>query len=120
MANANTSLYRQLADGQIYSDPADPDFTVRFKTTSSQKSLNGAAVQNYVTEIIYNDDNSITVNSINAIDALSVRLRVSGSAASMSRLAEIVSAMAAQVNGWVAQNVLKGFPPTVVPYNPHP
>lgn len=120
MANANTKLYRQLADGQIFSDPADPGFTVRFKTTSNQKSLNGVSTQNYVTEIIYNDDHDVMINSVNAVDALSVRLRVSGSASSMTRLTEIVKGLAAQVGFWVVEDVLEGFPPTTIPYNPHP
>lgn len=120
MSNVNTSLYRQLADGQIYSDPSKPDFTVRFKTTSSQKSLNGVPVQNYVHEVIYNDNNDVTVNSVNAVDALSVRLRVSGSSASSSRLAEIVAAMCSQAPTWIGtDHTATGFPPAAVPVNPN-
>jgi hypothetical protein len=119
MTDVNTQLLRQLPDGPVFADPTDPSYTVRFKTTTSPKSLNGAATTNFITEIIVNDNNDVTVGLVDAVDALSVRFRVSGSFESMDRLAEIFNGIAGQVSSWTSENVLAGFTPTTLPINPH-
>lgn len=120
MTDVNTQLLRQLSDGAIYADPADPDFSVRFKTTSAPKSLNGISTTNRITEIIINDLSEVTVGSATGIDPLSVRLRVSGSVESHARLVELVNSLGGKLSTWTGQNVLKGFPPSTVPVNPTP
>jgi methyl coenzyme M reductase subunit C-like uncharacterized protein (methanogenesis marker protein 7) len=117
MTDVTTKLYQTKSDGVVYSDPADAGFMVRFKSTSAQKSLSGVAVTNKVTEVIINDDNAITVSGVGATDALSVRLRVSGSVESVDRLAEILSGLASQINTWVSEDVLLGFSPSTAPIN---
>lgn len=117
MTDRNLQLYSQQTNGVTYADPLDPDYTVRFKTASSGKSLNGVNTTNYSTEIIINDSHGISVSSVNANDSLSVRVRVSGSLGSMSRLAQIVGILSAQLPTWVSENVLVGFQPTTVPKN---
>lgn len=119
MTNVNTQLLQVTRDGVIYADPTDPDFTVRFKTTSNPKSLNGVNTINYVTEIIINDNEDVVVSGINASDALSVRIRVSGSIESQTRLQEIVRGVASQLDAWLTENTLLGFQPVTVPVNPH-
>lgn len=118
MATEATQLRSQLPEGPIYADPLKPDFTVRFKTTSAAKSLNGVRTENYITEIILNDSNSVTIGNVNAIDAVSVRLRVSGSAQSMTRVKAIVDNLGTQLAEWTDEKVLLGFNPTTAPTNP--
>lgn len=117
MTDRNLQLYSQQPNGVTYADPLDPDFTVRFKTNSSGKSLNGVQTVNYATEIIVNDTHGITINGIGANDALSVRVRTSGSIGSMDRLAVMLGAIASQLPTWCNENVLVGFQPTTVPFN---
>lgn len=119
MANANTKLFRQLSDGAVFADPADSNYTVRFKTATSQKSLNGVTVDNHISEIIVNDLHGVTIGSTSATDALSVRIRVSGGDISKARLYEILLGIAGQLPDWVSENVFEGFTPTTVPVNPH-
>lgn len=119
MANATLKLLQQLNDGQVYADPADPGFTTRFKTTSAQKSLNGQRTTNYVSEIIINDDHTVVIGSQSVVDAVSVRLRVSGAVESMARIKEIVNNLGAQLQDWTDEDVFIGFAPTTVPENPH-
>jgi len=105
--------------GVVYADASKPDFTVRFRTTRSKKTLNAVQVDNVQTEIIYNDNNAVTVGSgVNANDAVSVRIRVSGADASASRKGVILAALAAQINTWYSQNVFAGFNPTSAPVVP--
>lgn len=111
-------VLRHDATGVIYSDPSDPNLTVRFRSTSTTKNLNGIPVGNYATEIIYNDDNPITVAAVAAQDAVSVRLRVSATKESAARVKEILLSMAAQVGTWADQGVLIGFEPTSAPVIP--
>lgn len=106
------------ASGVTYADPSDRNCTVRFKSTTSQKSLNGVPVNNYATEIIYNDGVDVTVSGNPAQDALSVRLRTSGAAESSARLSEILLAMAAQLAAWETEGVFAGFPPATAPVIP--
>lgn len=105
----------QDASGVTYADPSDRNCTVRFKSTTSKKSLNGVPTENYATEIIYNDDVGVVVAGVNASDALSVRLRTSGAAASAARLKEILLSMASQLDNWETEGVFVGFPPVTAP-----
>lgn len=116
---ATLQVLRQENSGVIYSDPAKPELTVRFRNSSVNKSLNGVSVPNYLCEIIYNDQNEITVaTGVTAKDAISVRLRVSGAGASSTRLGVILHALAAQIDTWQSQNVYMGFNPTSAPVVP--
>lgn len=110
-------LYSQQSNGVIYCDPVNPNFTVRFKTTSSQKVIDGSKVQNFITEIAANDNHVVTIGSINASDALSVRIRTSGSLQSMGRLEQMLLDLAAKVATWKDENVLIGFAPVTAPIN---
>jgi len=111
-------LLKSEPTGVVFADPAKPDYQVRFKTTNAPKGLNGVQVQNYATEIIITDNNSVTLGSVSAQDAISVRLRVSGTAQSGARLDDIIAALASQLPSWVAEGVLKGFAPTTTPIVP--
>lgn len=116
--STNTQVLTRDAYGVTYADPTDPDFTVRFKTTRAVKGLNGVNVDNYLTEIIANDNHTVTLGSVTAADPLSVRIRVSGSIESMDRLALILNSIAGQASTWVTENALLGFEPSTVPVNP--
>ena len=112
-------LQKSENNGVTYADPADPGLTVRFKQDVRTKSLNGVSVDNHATEIIYNDDFAVTLSGgISAIDAVSVRLRVSGTAYSKARIKSILVAMAADVDNWADEHVFGGFRPITTPTNP--
>lgn len=111
-------VQRQENTGVVYADPADLDLSVRFRHSQSQKVIGGVPVQNHVTEIIFNDGNSVTVAGVNTKDAVSVRLRVSGASESAARIKEILVAMAAQVDEWSDESVFQGFNPTTAPVIP--
>lgn len=113
-------LLSQDATGVTYADPSDRNCTVRFKSTSASKSLNGVAATNYSTEIIYNDGVDVVVGGVNAVDALSVRLRTSGADVSKVRLKAILLSLAAQVDEWETEGVFAGFPPVTAPVIPAP
>ena len=115
MALANLQLYSQQPNGVTYALPDRPDCTVRFKTSSSPKTLDGKRVTNFVTEIMMNDLHPLTIGGVTVNDALSVRLRVSGSAESMDRLEEMVSNLQSKLSAWMLENVLTGFRPTTAP-----
>lgn len=114
---SNTTLSVKSADnaGITYANPTKPDLTVRFKSSTNQKVLNGVSTANYSVEVIVNDNNSITVGGVAALDALSVRLRVSGSLASKNRLRQLLVSAAAQLGTWETENVFQGFRPTTAP-----
>lgn len=78
MGVSTLKLYSQQPNGVTYADPAKPGMTVRFKTTSAPKMLDGQRTTNYVTEIVANDTNDVTLGSKTVPDALSIRIRVSG------------------------------------------
>lgn len=101
-------------NGVVYADPADPGLSVRFKQTEQGKSLNGVPTSNHVTEVIVNDDNAITVSGKDAIDAISIRLRVSASAQSKARVKALLGILAAS-NRWADEDVFGGFRPTTPP-----
>lgn len=111
------ALYSQQTNGVTYCDAANPNFIVRFKTTSSQKVLDGQKVYNYITEITANDNHLVAVGSMSVTDALSVRIRTSGSLQSMPRLKQMLLDMAAKVESWETENVLIGFKPVTAPIN---
>lgn len=116
---ATLQLLRAENTGVVYADPAKPDMTVRFRNTTSQKTLNGVTVQNRLTEIIYNDNNPVVpAEGVNAQEAISVRIRVSGSSLSAARITEIIGSMAAQIETWDSQNIFVGFNPTTAPVIP--
>lgn len=113
-----TQLLSHDATGVTFADPIEPDFTVRFKTTRNTKSLNGVSVDNYLHEIIVNDTNPVTIGNTSANDALSVRVRISGSVNSQARLKEIVKSLAGQLPSWADENAMVGFEPVTLPINP--
>lgn len=108
-------LYSQQPNGVTYVDPAKPSYVMRFKTNSSPKNLDGQRVSNYVTEIIVNDVNDITVGGKIIPEALSVRLKVSGSDVSHDRLKAMVASLAGQLTTWNTEDVLLGFQPESAP-----
>lgn len=113
-----TQLLKCDQYGPIYADPADINFTTRFKASRSVKKVQGYALDNHTLEIIYNDGNNITIGSDTVLDALSVRLRLSGSDRSAARIRAIVAQMAAQIDDWLEENAFLGFAPTTLPINP--
>jgi len=116
---ATLSKLREDSTGVIYANPAKPDQIVRFRNTTSQKTLSGVPVTNYLTEIIYNEDNEITVaTGVTAKDAISLRIRVSGAALSMTQLSVLIHSMADQIQTWAGQNVFTGFAPSTAPVIP--
>lgn len=104
--------------GIVYADPSDPDLTVRVKHTSSVKTLGQSQVQNQVTEVVVGDLHSITVGGNTSADALSIRLRVSGSTQSHARKKALLQALNETMDVWVTEDVLQGFNPTTVPVSP--
>lgn len=115
MASVTLSVKSQDNSGVTYADPAKPDMTVRFRQSSVNKNVNGVAVPNYSVDIIANDNNTITVGGVSAQDALSVRVRVSGTIQSKARLRDILTSLAAQLGTWETENVCQGFRPTTAP-----
>lgn len=114
---ANTTLLVKSLDnsGVTYADPAKPDTTVRFRFSSTGKVLNGVPTPNFATEIIVNDNVPVTLGSVDALDAVSIRIRVSGSLASKSRITLFLTSLAAQLVAWDTENVNQGFRPTTAP-----
>jgi hypothetical protein len=104
--------------GVVYADPSDPDATIRFKHSSKPKSLNGAATSNHVTEIIFNDLTAVTIGSVDATDAVSVRVRVSASSEGMVRAGEMLAVLAQDLVTWHGESVMVGFNPTTLPSVP--
>lgn len=115
MASVNLAVKSQDNSGITFADPNKPDMTVRFRFGIVNKTLNGVVVPNYSTEIIANDNNSITVGGASALDALSVRIRVFGTLSSKARLRDILTSLGAQLATWETENVCQGFRPTTVP-----
>lgn len=115
-------LYRQEINGQIFRDPTDLDLSLRFKATTSQKTVDGVRANNNVLEIIANDVHTVLsdISQDKTIaDPLSVRIKLSGSPNSRARLVEIFTAIAAQLEVWVAdENAMEGFPVLTVPVIP--
>lgn len=95
-------------NGVVYSDPAKPAFTVRFKQTEQNKVLNGAPVVNHATEIIINDSVPFEKGGIKAVDQISVRVRVSGTAHSKAAVKSALSVLNA-LPQWADEDVFSGF-----------
>ena len=112
---SNTQVLTRDANGVTFANPADPDYRVRFKTTTANKSLNGVSVPNYVTEIIVNDNVPVVLGSTSANDAVAVRVRMSGTIASIERRKAIVKSIASQLATWADENVMTGFEPATPP-----
>jgi len=119
MAAITLSLLRTENNGVVYADPAKPTKTVRFRNTQTNKTLNGVNTKNYLTEIIVNDQNPVTLaGSVTANDAVSVRIRVSGCAESEAAITAILAALADKLDNWSAEHVFVGFSPTTAPVVP--
>lgn len=103
--------------GVVYADPDDPGLTIRFKQTEQGKSLNGVPVTNHATEIIINDDNAVTISGQEAVDAISIRLRVSASAQSKARVKALLGILSSS-GDWADEDVFGGFRPTTAPTIP--
>lgn len=104
--------------GIVYADPSDPDLTVRLKHSAQAKSLNGVSVTNQVTEVIVNDSTNISIGGVGAVDALSIRVRVSGSLAATARKKALITALMATLGAWQDEDVFSGFNPVTVPVAP--
>jgi len=115
MSSVTLSVKSQDNAGITYAEPTKPDSTIRFRFGSVAKTLNGVSVANLATEIIANDNNTVTVGGVSAVDALSVRIRISGTLASKTRLRNILTSLAAQVGQWETENVMQGFRPATAP-----
>nr|QQM16276.1 hypothetical protein [Fonsystermes virus] len=105
----------QDSAGVTFADPGKPDLTVRFKHTTSSKSINGVMVSNIRAEVIMNDNNVVNVGGATAVDANSVRLSVSGSIHSKARLSQLLLSLAGQIASWNQENVFLGFRPSSAP-----
>jgi len=101
--------------GVVYAEPSDPDNTVRVKHSAQTKSLNGLNVTNQVTEVIVNDNHTITVGDATAVDALSLRVRISGTLQANARKKALLTALLTTLDNWADEDVLSGFNPTTVP-----
>lgn len=109
-------LYSQQPNGVTFSDPTDPDYTIRFKTNASPKIINGLRTTNYVHELIINEVAAVSgLGDGSSTEALSVRLRTSGSLESIPALKAMVSDLAAQLDQWLTEDILVGFPPATAP-----
>lgn len=108
-------LYSRQPNGVIYANPEKPDFQVRFKHSTQPKMLDGVRTTNYITEIIATDLNSVQVAGKGVQDAISVRVRVSGSTESNSRVKTILTNISNQLPIWESENVLFGFSPETLP-----
>lgn len=101
--------------GIVYADPSKPDCTVRVKHNAAAKSLGGNQVTNQVTEVIYNDNNTVTIGTTSVVDPLSVRVRISGSLLSGARKKALLVSLCATLGAWDDEDVMSGFNPTTLP-----
>lgn len=115
---SNTKVFKRDSTGVTYVDPVRPTFSVRFKTVSARKSIDGLPLQNVATDIIINDLNMVDVAGKTVGDPLSIRVRTSGATVSMTRLVSILNSVAGQLDNWAAEDVFLGFEPTTLPVNP--
>lgn len=115
---SNTQVFKRDATGTTFVDPTRPTFSVRFKTVSARKSIDGLPLQNVATDIIINDTHMVTVGDKTIGDPLSIRVRTSGATVSVNRLQAILLSIATQLDEWSTENVLLGFEPTTLPVNP--
>lgn len=73
------------------------------------------SVQNYVEEIVINDLVPVAIGTATVNDAVSIRLRISGSDKSHARVKAILKSLAGQLPAWADANVALGFEPTAAP-----
>lgn len=107
--------------GIVYAEPNDPDQTVRVKHSAQIKSLGGINVTNQVTEIVVNDAHTVVVaGETSSLDAISIRVRVSGSLQATDRKKALLSALLTTLSNWADEDVLKGFNPSTVPVSVTP
>ena len=105
------------SNGITFSDPDHPQYTFRTKTSKTKKSLNGQNVDNYVTEIIINDTSPIALpGGTNVGDALSIRLRLSGSGYSEARVNSLLKNLAGYIPKFVTSHSFLGFEPAAPDY----
>lgn len=117
MANRQLKLYSRQPNGETWADPIQPNYTIRFKTTTTPKSLDGNRTTNYMTEIIMNDVHNVTIGDQVTADALSVRIRTSGAIESIDQLKNMLKDSCEQlVAAWLEEDVLTGFPVDTPPY----
>lgn len=118
MAVQTLKLHSQQSNGVTFVDPLDPDYSVKVKTNANVKMLDGQRATNYVTEIIANDNFGVTLPGGNVPDALSVRIRVSGSGEAHSRLKQMLTDVCTTlITDWLSEDVLLGFQPVTLPVN---
>lgn len=110
-------VYSRQTNGVLFCDPLASDFTVRFKTTSAPKVVDGIRLTNVIREITSNDKNIVTVGDSTAGDACSVRIRTSGSTLSVPRLVQMLKDITAKVETWDGEDVFAGFDPVTPPIN---
>lgn len=110
-----TKIKTRDAYGVTFSSPEDSDLTIRFKTNMSKKSVGGKMLTNSLSEVIYNDVNPVTVGTETVNDALSVRVRISGSTLSSDRISEVLSDIAGHLVTWDGEDVFIGFEPQTPP-----
>lgn len=110
-------VYSRQVNGVLYCDPLNTDMSVRFKSTSAPKVIDGLRVSNVIREIIANDKNVISVGSASATDACSVKIRTSGSTLSVPRLVTMLKDIAAKLDAWETEDVFNGFDPVTPPIN---
>lgn len=115
MSKRQLKLFSQQPNGTVWADSSDPNYTVRFKTSSAPKILDGQRTMNHVTEIIVNDTSNVTIGAKVVPDALSVRVRASGSTEAQPDLAQALRDVAAQLDTWIGEDVLLGFAPGTAP-----
>lgn len=102
-------------NGVVYSNPSDLGLTVRFKQNDQMKKLDNLPVANYLTEIIVNDDFQIPLAEKKVIDAISIRVRVSGTHQSKARIKELLKMLGTKFETWADEDVFSGFRPQTPP-----
>lgn len=106
------------AYGVTYADPVDPDFRIRFKNSTVGKNLNGVHTTNHISEVIVSDVSAVDLGGVAANDTISIRVRISGALESNERKIALVKSIAAQLDVWVDEHILTGFPPETLPVVP--
>lgn len=106
----------------LWGDPATPDVLVRLKQTQAPKSMTGGVdAINHRTEFVLNDRHGVMIDGIDTHDKLSVRLSVSGTAESESRLVELVDMLTNTVSVvWNGTHWTIGYTPFAPPAFPAP
>lgn len=101
--------------GPTYRDPDQPHLSVRFKSKTGNKTLGDLVTENVVSEIIVNDSLTVSDGGVSGSDALSLRVRVSGSSLSNARVTELLGMLAGQLMTWDSEHVFQGYNPVTTP-----